>query len=239
MPFRFFRWAYQTFLHNHFPAYEFHRDSRYVINSHYTAQLFEEAHGIQLPVIHPPIDLSGRSFSAEDLDQRDTITFFSRFVDYKRPEMVIDLARCYPQYRFILMGGVKPRNRRYFTSLQHEVQADKNISLYENPSDIKVKEELARTRFYIFPAINEHFGIATAEAIASGAIPFVHDSGGQREIVPNSRLRFSDGQFFDGFAGLLRFSPVQLNNIRFHLRDHVQQFSEEAFIRQMLSLAKL
>jgi len=118
IPYRFSRWLYRSLLRRYFPAYEFHRDSRYVINAYYTAQLFEEVHGVRLPVVHPPIDLSDRSFTAGDISQRDTITFFSRFVDYKRPEMVIELARCYPQYRFLLMGGVKPQNREYFNQEQ-------------------------------------------------------------------------------------------------------------------------
>jgi glycosyltransferase involved in cell wall biosynthesis len=236
VPFRFLRWLYGAGLRHIFPAYEFHRDSRYVINSLYTAQLFEEAHGVRLPVVHPPIDLSGRSFAAEDLAQRDTVTFFSRLVDYKRPEMVLELARCYPAYRFVLMGGVKPQNQQYFAALQQKARADQNVSFFDNPSDSKVREELARTRFYVFPAMKEHFGMATAEAIASGAVPFVHDSGGQREVVPDPRLRFTDEQFFDRFADLLRLSPEQLNEIRFELREHVGQFSEEAFIAKMLSL---
>lgn len=241
LPFRFIRWVYQRMLFRRFPAYEFHRQSRYVINSDYTAQLFEEAHGVRLPVVHPPIDLTGRSFSAEDIHQRDTITFFSRFVDYKRPEMVLQLADCYPQYRFALMGGVKPQNRAFYEALRKQAVSMglNNTFFFDNPSDRKVKEELARTRFYIFPAINEHFGMATAEAIASGAIPFVHDSGGQREVVPDPRLRFTDDQFFQQFSALLQRTPEQLNAIRFTLNEHGKQFSENVFIEKMLTLANL
>jgi glycosyltransferase involved in cell wall biosynthesis len=241
LPFRFVRRLYQTVLRYRFPVYEFHRNSCYVINSNYTARLFEEAHGVSLPVIHPPIDLSGHRFTKEDITQRDTITFISRFVDYKRPEMILRLADCYPQHRFVLMGGVKPQNRAFYEDLQKQKPAlgRKNVFFFDNPSDRKVKEELARTLIFVFPAINEHFGMATAEAIASGAIPYVHDSGGQREIVPLSQLRFSDDQFFDRFAGLLQLSQEQLNDIRFTLFDHVKQFSEEVFIKKILAVAEL
>ncbi len=236
LPFRILRRVYRSVLRHRFPAYEFHRGSRYVINSYYTAQLFEEAHGVRLPVVHPPVDLSGRSFSADDLSRRDTITFFSRFVDYKRPELVLQLADCYPQQRFVLMGGVKPQNRAYYETLR---QKAKNVFFFDNPSEEKVKEELARTRFYVFPAINEHFGMATAEAIGSGAIPFVHDSGGQREIVPDPRLRFTDGRFFDQFAALRQLASNELNAIRFSLREHIEQFSEDAFIEKMMTIAEI
>jgi glycosyltransferase involved in cell wall biosynthesis len=237
VPIRSFRWAYHKGLYRILPFYIFHRDSHYVINSHFTAELFEEAHGTRLPVVHPPIDLSGRDFSAEDLSQRDTITYFSRFVDYKRPEILLELATRYPEQRFLLMGGVKPENRAFYESLKQKLKTSgvKNTELLDNPSDERVRAELARTRFYVFPAINEHFGMATAEAIGSGAIPYVHDSGGQREIVPDTRLRFSDEEFYDKFSALLQLPEAELNHLRQGLRKHVQRFSEEAFIEKMLS----
>lgn len=237
MPFRLLQHVYHTWLSQRFPVYEYHRDLQYVINSEYTARLFEEAHGVRLPVVHPPIDLSGRKFSAGDLVQRDAITFFSRFVDYKRPEMVLQLAERYPNQRVVMMGGVKPANRAYFESLRKTAESCglSNTTFLANPGNDQVKEVLARTRFYVFPAINEHFGMATAEAIASGAIPFVHDSGGQREIVADPRLRFTDDQFLNGFAHLIHFPVDVLNEIRYRLRDHVNQFSEEVFIEKMLA----
>lgn len=237
VPFRMLRRVYQVWLKQRFPVYEYHHELQYVINSDYTARLFEEAHGIRLPVVHPPIDLSGRSFTAGDLVQRDTLTFFSRFVDYKRPEMVLQLAEHYPNQQVILMGGVKPANRAYFENLRQQATSGglSNVTFLDNPSDEQVRAVLAHTRFYVFPAINEHFGMATAEAIGSGAIPFVHDSGGQREIVPDPRLRFTDDQFLTGFSHLIHFPVDELNQIRFQLRDYVNKFSEEAFIEKMLS----
>ncbi len=239
LPYRFLRGIYRKLLRYAFPAYEFHRHSHYVINSEYTAQLFEEAHGVRLPVVHPPIDFNARGFQENDIFQRDTITFFSRFVDYKRPEMMLQLADCFPHQRFILMGGVRPQNRAFYEMLRQKAHDRKNVFFYDNPTDQKVKEELARTRFYIFPAINEHFGMATAEAIVSGAVPFVHDSGGQREIVPLPDLRFNDSQFIDKFTTLQQFSPDQLINIRGQLNEHVSQFSKDVFMKKMLAFANL
>jgi glycosyltransferase involved in cell wall biosynthesis len=38
--------------------------------------------------------------------------------------------------------------------------------------------------------MGEHFGVSIAEAMASGCIPIVHDSGGPREFVPET-FRFN------------------------------------------------
>jgi glycosyltransferase involved in cell wall biosynthesis len=238
IPFRFLRWLYKAGLRKRFPAYEYHKDSDYVVNSHFIAGLFEEAHGVRLPVVHPPIDLSGRSFSPDDLRSRDTITFFSRFVDYKRPEMVLELAKRYRDCRFVLMGGVRSESRPLFESLVEIARTDNlpNVEFFDNPSEEKVREELARTLFYVFPAVNEHFGMSTAEAIGSGAIPYVHDSGGQREVVPDKRLRFSDAQFFTLFENLMQLPDEERNKIRASLRQHIEGYSERVFIQKMVQL---
>lgn len=241
LPYRFLRWLYHSMLHNIFPVYDYHRDSASVINAQYTADLFYEAHGVRLPVVHPPIDISGRTFTLDDLDQRDTITYFSRFVDYKRPEMVLALASRYPQQRVVLMGGVKPQETAYFEGLRARANQERldNVHFFANPPDHQVREELRRTRFYVFPGVNEHFGMTTVEAIASGAIPFVHDSGGQREIVPDMCLRFSDATFFDQFSELHQLSMAEHNQIRQKLRNHIRGFSEDVFNQKMLAFLDL
>jgi glycosyltransferase involved in cell wall biosynthesis len=77
--------------------------------------------------------------------------------------------------------------------------------------------------------------MTTAEAIASGSIPFVHNSGGQREIVPDERLRFTDEEYFAKFQALLDLPEAELNQIRQRLSEHIRQYSEEIFIDRMLA----
>ncbi len=240
MPYRTLRWSYRIFWKRIFPAYEFHRNGNYVTISQFTAAMFKETYGVDLPVISPPIDLGGRRFTFDDLPQRDTLTFFSRIVDYKRPEVVLELAGTYRKLRFVIMGGVTPHRRPYFEVLQrHASEMNlENVIFLDNPSNQRVKDELARTRFYIFPAYNEHFGMTTAEAIASGAIPFVHDSGGQREIVCDPRLRFQDAEFHEKFAALKELSDAELNEVRKKLFDHIQEYSEEVYLMKMLAYLK-
>lgn len=237
VPIRFLRWIYRSFLSKRWPVYDYHRGDHYVINSHFTAGLFKEAHGVSLPVIHPPINLSGRSFADDDLPQRDTITFFSRVSTYKRPEMVIELASRFKQYRCVIMGSVTPERQAFFNKLKELAQqcGRPDIIFLATPSNQRVLEELARTRFYVFPAVNEHFGMTTPEAIASGAIPFVHDTGGQREIVPDSRLRFTDNDFYSKFEALTRIPENELVVVRRMLANHVNQYSEERFIEHMMA----
>jgi glycosyltransferase involved in cell wall biosynthesis len=231
VPIQLVRVLYRSVLRMRWPAYEYHPYSNYVINSQYTAGLFREAYGVSLPVVYPPIDLSDRGFASDDLLRRDTLLFFSRIVDSKRPEMVLDLARQFPGFRCVIMGGVTPNRQTYFDSLRRR---GGNAVFISNPSDHTVREELARARFYVFPAVGEHFGMTTPEAIASGAIPFVHDSGGQREIVPDARLRFRDNEFFVKFEALSKLSADVLDAIRVTLKCHVTRFSSDTFVSKLM-----
>jgi hypothetical protein len=235
IPLACFKWTYRTFLRKWRPIYDYQPGSTFVINSHYTARLFKEAHGIDLPVVHPPIDVSGRKFEQGDLAGRDSMVFFSRIVAYKRPGMMLDLCRQHRQLRCVIMGGVQPHRRPYFDELRRTAEQEGlGIVFLDNPSDGRVRTELARAKFYVFPAVNEHFGMTTPEAIASGAIPFVHDSGGQVEIVPDDRLRFTDDQFLAKFNALAAMPDEELESIRKKLNVHVRKYSEEAFIAKML-----
>ncbi len=77
--------------------------------------------------------------------------------------------------------------------------------------------------------------MTTAEAIASGAIPFVHDSGGQVEIVPDADLRFRDEELLVKFNALAARPEEDLNQIRQALARHVQDYSAENYIQKMLA----
>ena len=56
----------------------------------------------------------------------------------------------------------------------------------------QLAELLHRAAFGIHACRHEHFGIAVAEMIKAGCLPFVHDGGGVRELVPDRELRFAD-----------------------------------------------
>ncbi len=220
------------------PAYEYHRGNRYVINSEYTAGLFEEAHGVRLPVVYPPIDLRGRSFEDDDLGARDSITFFSRIVDYKRPELVVRLAARHPRMRCVVMGGVRPKWRRFAEGLRNLAESlGVRLELVPNPSSERVGVELRRARFFVFPARNEHFGMTTPEAMACGAIPFVHDSGGQREIVIEPRCRFRDDDMERRFEELVALEDWELKRIRREHAVHVRRYSKERFVEGLIGHA--
>jgi hypothetical protein len=77
--------------------------------------------------------------------------------------------------------------------------------------------------------------MTTVEAIAHGALPLVHNSGGQREIVPLADLRFEDHEIFEKLDRILSMPNAEQNQVRLKLTRHIQQFGEAVSVGQLLS----
>lgn len=231
---------YETFLERSHPAYIPQKNANYVINSKYTAGMYLEAHGKKLEVVYPSNLLDFTEKEDFNFRNRKYTTFFSRILKFKRPEMLIELAAQHPEREFIIMGGVSQKREAYLNELINAAKAKKlsNLRFIPNASNEEVNRILKETLIYFFPAVNEHFGITTVEAILKGCIPLVHNSGGQREIVPNPELRFEDDDFSEKYNRLISKSGEQMNELMDSLIVHVDQFREEVYITKMLSFLK-
>ena len=207
-----------------------------MINSKFTRDLFNIEYDVKLDVIYPA---SLQNFNSKDykLKSKKYITFFSRIVDYKRPELILDLAFQYPNLQFIIMGGLPKNQISFFNSIKMRVldESLNNITFKVNPTNSVVNNILSKTKIYFFPAKYEHFGITTIEAINMGAIPFVHDSGGQKEIVNNEILRFNDKNLLRKFNILIKMSDNSKKQIFKQLLLHTKRFSNQVFQDKMIN----
>lgn len=66
------------------------------------------------------------------------------------------------------------------------------LRLILEPSREEVDELIASHEFGIHGMVDEHYGMAVAELVLGGCLTFVHDSGGQVEIVPQMEARYRD-----------------------------------------------
>jgi glycosyltransferase involved in cell wall biosynthesis len=225
---------YDHFICHFLSVYDFsERASKSVINSKYTESFFFSSYGKHLKVVYPPILIPDPAGINDEI--KNTTLFFSRITPSKRPDIFLSLAAKFPEQQFIMIGGCDDYG---YLSYLKEIIHQKNIlntQIYTNLPHDQVFNHMKEAKFYVFTAINEHFGMTTAEAMAHGAIPFVHNSGGQREIVPWEFLRFDDPDMILKFSDLLKMNQFQLQDIRRDVSQHVQQFSEKVFISNMLS----
>lgn len=215
------------------PVYEFKdRVDNCVINSKYTSLLFEQNYGKKISVVYPSNLVTIKE--PIDYQKKDTVIFLSRIVRYKRPHLLINLAEKHPEINFEIIGA--PEDMVYIDDLDSQIKSKGllNIKIFTNLPYIQLQERLRRAKYYVFTAKDEHFGITTVEAMMYGVIPFVHDSGGQKEIVPFNELRFDDENFYEKFNLLINKSANEIMELQNLIQQHVKNFGEDVFISKML-----
>jgi glycosyltransferase involved in cell wall biosynthesis len=215
------------------PVFEIHGSiDNYVINSKFTAKIFFDNYKQKIKVIYPS-NLISEKVSINNV-YKNTVLFLSRIEKAKRPEIMIELAQDNSNMNFVILGS--SLNDVYVRFLKEEIvnRNLNNIQIFTNPNFDTVVKYLELAKFYVFPGIKEHFGISTVEAMMYGAIPFVHNSGGQKEIVPWDELRFDDENYLVKFKCLISLDEFSLNECRKKIEDHLLQFREKVFINNML-----
>jgi glycosyltransferase involved in cell wall biosynthesis len=163
------------------------KESAILTNSDWTASLVERVYGVKARTVYPPVlvSVAGRAWS-----QRSNAFLASgRYDSRKRLDWIIStlsqLRKRHPDVTLHLAGtkvevGDGPKHYRL---LRHLVDASSNwVKMHENISRRDLSQLAGQVRYGIHAQIDEHFGIAPAEMLMGGGIPFVHNSGGQVEI---------------------------------------------------------
>jgi glycosyltransferase involved in cell wall biosynthesis len=83
-----------------------------------------------------------------------------------------------------VLGVSYRQGRDYPAFLRALAQANSSwVTLHEDISRGVLAELVARQRYGMHAQIDGDFGMAVAEMLRAGCIPFVHNSGGPPEIV--------------------------------------------------------
>jgi glycosyltransferase involved in cell wall biosynthesis len=150
-------------------------DDIVLANSEWTANLTEQVHQVPVELLYPPVDTEG--FRPQPWECRaEGFVAIGRLAPSKRIEALIEIVeRLHERGHDVPLHIVGPaQNKEYYESVRTRVAGNDRIRL---------EGRVNRERLIEFVCSHKHFGIVVAEFVAGGAIPFVHDSGGQREIV--------------------------------------------------------
>jgi glycosyltransferase involved in cell wall biosynthesis len=164
--------------------------ARFAANSRFVQKRIERAWDAPARVIFPPIrvehllSVSRWAESLEGLDAdaferlpRDFVLGASRFVSYKRLDLVIRAAEDLDLPAVIAGSGP------LLSELQHlAANARVPVLVIVNPSDSLLFALLQEARLFVFPPI-EDFGIIPVEAMALGTPVVVNAVGGAQESV--------------------------------------------------------
>jgi len=166
-------------------------------NSRWTASVAKMVYGEEPGVLNPPLPPNVEVVERpRPFEEREPIVvMLGRFSQEKRYHWVVGevaprLVREVPGARLVIFGGAAtPTLRAYYRRVWRlaegaglrvagRLDAEADVYLIANAPRGVINETMDRARAFLHATINEHWGIAVAEAMARGLPVVVHKSGG-------------------------------------------------------------
>ncbi|MDB9249145.1 glycosyltransferase [Halorubrum ezzemoulense] len=169
----------------------------YVANSEWTAEIAAERLGTDVSVVYPPVytdDINPKPWS----DRKNRILTIGRITPYKNIMRNIEIvSRLRDQGHSIHYDIVGPpennkESKDLLKKVKRSVAKNSFISYHGEVSRGELVEMLSSYKYGLHGMDNEHFGIAVAELVAGGTIPFVPRGGGQCEVVGDTEAVLYD-----------------------------------------------
>ena len=158
-------------------------------NSKWTAGVVKSVYGESPIVLNPPIAPNVEVVdSPKPFEERKpAIVMVGRFSPEKRygwvvGELMPRLIKEVPEVRVYIYGGSSSAiSRAYYEEVKMIAEkrgVSRHLVLVTNAPRVEIDNAMDRSRVFLHAAINEHWGIAVAEAMARGLPTVVHKSGG-------------------------------------------------------------
>jgi glycosyltransferase involved in cell wall biosynthesis len=208
------------------------RVTHFVANSEFIAQRIARCYGREATVIYPPVDV--RFFApgagAAEPAARDYYVAASRWVPYKRMDLIAAAFRDLPGRRLVMLGD-GPEAARVRRA------AGPNVEFVGEVPRERLRELLRGARAFVFAA-EEDFGILPVEAQACGTPVIAYGRGGALETVREGEAGTATGMFFgaqtaEAIAAAVRAFDQALPTLRAaQCRANAERFSAERFRAQ-------
>lgn len=208
------------------------------VNSDWTGEVYRQGYGVGAATLYPPVP--GCFPDVAWHEKENAFACVGRWSPVKRLNEVIEivrrLRRRHHELRLHFIGSHdrwEPPSD-YYSRFKQTCQKLDWITLHEDCSRQEMVRILSRIRYGIHARREEHFGIAVAEMLKAGAIPFVHDSGGQVEIVghrPELKFRTLD-EAVVRIEAVLDSSALQ-QELHAFLQDRQELFGTERFVNRV------
>lgn len=164
-------------------------------NSEWTADLVSQMYERNPRVVYPPIDTSDFKNVPPVSEREDGFVILGRITPGKnilRAIEIIERVRERGHDTHLHIIGATSDDE-YATKVKNTAAEREFVFMEGQVPREELVQLLTTHRYGIHAQKNEHFGMAVAELAAAGALPFVHDSGGQRGIVNKQpELMYSD-----------------------------------------------
>ncbi len=225
-------------------SYNRMKDNLTLVNSDWTRNKVKECYGIDATTVYPPIP--GKFPDIPWNDRENGFVCIGRFCPGKNFEMIIEiLAKVrsrIPDIHLHIIGTPSPfmGENEYYSKLMRVVRENSPwVLLHENLSREELIDLISSHRYGIHANIEEHFGIAVGEMIKAGCIVFVHNSGGQVEIIGrDDRLVYrTEEEAIEKIVRVMGDPDEQMSLIDY-LKSRKEIFSTEKFMRDIQGIVR-
>ncbi len=175
----------------------FEHTTAVLTNSRWTARVVKELYGEDPLILNPPIAPStGIVEKPADFGSRsNSVLMLGRFSEGKRYHWVVEkvlpeLRREVGSAKLYVVGGARTRSGRQYLSrvealarraglrVSGDPNAEADVYLLPDALRDTINRLMDSSKVFLHATVNEHWGIAIAEAMARGLPVVVHESGG-------------------------------------------------------------
>lgn len=204
-------------------------------NSNFTANAVKKFVGTCSFVLYPPASELLYASPNETQDREDIVVSIARISPFKRLTIIPRIARLTDNKIQFIIIGLKESQQTYnqiLESIKDNKVSDRVKILTDVPRE-SLLSLLRKSKIFLHPAISEHFGVVVAEAMASGCIPIVHDSGGPRELVPDFCRFNEEAEAAKKIENAIsHWSPNDAKN----MMNRAREFTEDCFSKRFLTV---
>ncbi|MHA2247507.1 MAG: glycosyltransferase family 4 protein [Candidatus Hodarchaeales archaeon] len=176
--------------------------------------------GIDTKLFHPKENNNGMN--------KLRALFIGRLVSHKHPEVVIDLAKSFPEVQFSILG-----QGEMYTEINEEAKRLTNVNITLIPYS-EIPEFYRHHDIFLFPSEHEGFSNALLEALASGLPTIARNSSSNPEVIKNNHNGFlcdSLENIKDRFADLLS-NPEKRQKMAINARKSVFPFDWNNIVKE-------
>ncbi len=124
------------------------------VQSEMQRQLLQDNYGLPSVVVDMAAEIPPRiSDEARDID----VLWVNNFRQFKRPEIVLDIARAMPQTSFAMIGGPMPTDRELYYEMEEKAKAIDNLAFIGPVPYSDVNSYFSRARVFLNTSDSEGF----------------------------------------------------------------------------------
>jgi len=213
-------------------------EATFLVNSDWTADLVREAYDMNVRVLYPPVSVS--DFAPVDwTEKEDGFVTVGRIHPSKEQHTMIEiLDRLHDRganHHLHIVGGIADES--YASEIRRLAAEREYVHLEGYLERDELTQLVEKHRYGLHARKYEHFGIAVAELVAGGCIPFVPRGGGQMETVGerDNLMYRTPEEAADNILSVTNERELQ-EDIREHLRECGPDLSVERFARELNDL---